>query len=36
MKDLGVTPEICGTVGEMAQVILVWVKAPGIGNFSHP
>ena len=31
-----VTPETCGTVGERAQVILVWVKAPGVGDASHP
>ena len=29
------TPGICGAVGERAQVILVWVKAPGIENASH-
>ena len=27
--DPGVTPETCGTIGERAQVILVWVRAPG-------
>ena len=24
----GVTPETCGAIGERAQVILVWVRAP--------
>ena len=24
-----VVPRICGAIGEMAQVILVWVRAPG-------
>ena len=32
----GVTPGTCADVGERAQVILVWVRAPGIGNASHP
>ena len=27
-KDPGVTPETCGAIGERAQVILVWVRAP--------
>ena len=27
--DLGVTPAICGAIGERAQVILVWVRSPG-------
>ena len=27
--DPGVTPETCGAIGERAQVILVWVRAPG-------
>ena len=27
--DPGVTPGTCGAIGERAQVILVWVKAPG-------
>ena len=27
--DLGVMPGTCGTIGERAQVILVWVRAPG-------
>ena len=31
-----VTPGTCDAVGERAQVILVWVKAPGIGNATHP
>ena len=34
--DPGVTPGTCGAVGERAQVILVWVRAPGVGNASHP
>jgi hypothetical protein len=35
-EDPGVTPETCGAGGEKAQVILVWVRAPGVGNASHP
>jgi len=31
-----VTPGTCGAGGEKAQVILVWVGAPGVGNASHP
>ena len=27
--DPGVTPGTCGSIGERAQVILVWVRAPG-------
>jgi hypothetical protein len=34
--DPGVTPGTCGAGGEKAQMILVWVKAPGVGNASHP
>jgi hypothetical protein len=34
--DPGVTPGTCGANGEKAQVILVWVRAPGVGNASHP
>jgi hypothetical protein len=34
--DPGVTPGNCGTDGEKAQMILVWVRAPGVGNASHP
>ena len=34
--DPGVTPKTCDAVGERAQVILVWVRAPGVGNASHP
>ena len=30
------TPGTCGVIGERAQVILVWVRAPGVGNASHP
>jgi hypothetical protein len=31
-----VTPGTCGADGEKAQVILVRVRAPGVGNASHP
>jgi hypothetical protein len=31
-----VTPGTYGANGEKAQVILVWVRAPGVGNASHP
>ena len=34
--DPRVTPGTCGAGGERAQMILVWVRAPGIGNASHP
>ena len=34
--DPGVTPRTCGAVGDWAQVILVWVRFPGVGNASHP
>src|SRR6202022_1668765 len=34
--DPGVTHGTCGAVGERAQVILVWARAPGVGNASHP
>ena len=27
--DPGVTPGTCGAIGEKAQVILVWARAPG-------
>ena len=30
------TPETCGAIGERAQVILVWIKALGHGDASHP
>ena len=30
----GVTSGTCGAVGERAQVILVWVRAPSVGNTS--
>jgi hypothetical protein len=33
--DPGVTPGTCGADGEKAQMILVWVRAPGVGNASH-
>ena len=35
-RDPGVTPETCGAIGKRAQVILVWVRALGGGNASHP
>ena len=28
-REPGVTPGTCGAIGERAQVILVWVRAPG-------
>ena len=28
-EDPGVTPGTCGAIGERAQVIVVWVRAPG-------
>ena len=34
--DLGVTPVTCGANGERAQVMLVWMRAPGIRNACHP
>ena len=34
--DPGMTPRIYGAIGKRAQVILVWVRAPGFGNTSHP
>jgi hypothetical protein len=34
--DPGVTPGTCGAGDEKAQVILVWVRTPGVGNASHP
>ena len=34
--DPGVTPETCCAIGKRPQVILVWMRAPGIGNTSHP
>jgi hypothetical protein len=33
--DPGVTPGTCGVVGERAQMILVWVRAPGVEITSH-
>ena len=33
---IGVIPMICGVVGERAQMIIVWVRALGVGNASHP
>ena len=34
--DPGVTLGTCGAIGERTQVILVWGRAPGVGNASHP
>ena len=34
--DSEVTPKTCGAISERAQVIQVQVRAPGIGNTSHP
>ena len=34
--DLRVKPGTCGAVGERAQMILVWMRAPSVGNASHP
>ena len=34
--DPGVTTGICGAVGDMAKVILVWARVLGVGNASHP
>jgi hypothetical protein len=31
----GLAPGTCDAVGERAQVILMWVRAPGVGNASH-
>ena len=31
-----VTPSLCGAVGERAQMILVWMRAPGVGKASYP
>jgi hypothetical protein len=34
--DPGVTPGTNGAGGEKAQVILVWVRTPGVGNAFQP
>ena len=34
--DPGLTPETCGTVDERAQMILMRVRVPGVGNACHP
>jgi hypothetical protein len=34
--DPGVTPRTCGAGGKKVQVIIVWMKALGVGNASHP
>jgi hypothetical protein len=31
-----VTPKTCGADDENAQMILLWVRAPGVGNAFHP
>jgi hypothetical protein len=35
-EDPGVTPMTCGAGDERAQVILMWVRAPGVGIAFHP
>jgi hypothetical protein len=35
-RNHGVTLGTCGANGERAQVILVWLRASGVGNTSHP
>jgi hypothetical protein len=30
------TRETCGAIGERAEMILVWMRAPSIENASHP
>jgi hypothetical protein len=35
-EDPGVTPGTCGVFDEKAQVILMWVRAPNVGNIFHP
>ena len=34
--DPRVTHGACGAISERSQVILVWVRAKGVGNASHP
>ena len=34
-EDPRVTPVTCGAIGERAQVILVWMRAPAVGNASY-
>ena len=34
--DPGMTPGTCCAVGERAQVILVWARAPSVRNSSYP
>ena len=34
--DSRVTLGTCGAVGERSQMILVWVKTPGVGNAFYP
>lgn len=35
-ENLGVTLMTYGAGGERAQVILMWLRAPSVGNASHP
>lgn len=35
-EDPEVMPGTCGVIGERAQVILVWMRPPGVKNASHP
>jgi len=35
-ENPGVTPKICGAIGERAQMIVVWVRAQGIEIVSQP
>jgi hypothetical protein len=35
-EDPRMTPGTYGAVDERAQVIIVWLRAPGVGNTSHP
>ena len=32
----GVIPKTCGAIGERAQVIIVWMRAPRVENVFHP
>ena len=34
--DPKVIPGTCGAIGKRAQIILVWMRAPDVGNTSHP
>ena len=35
-EDPEVMSKTCGAISERAQMILVWVRALGVGNTSHP